>query len=37
VVKIGIITDMSSLYADIDGPGGAEMRKWAMQDFGGKV
>jgi branched-chain amino acid transport system substrate-binding protein len=24
-VKIGFITDMSSLYADIDGPGGAEM------------
>ena len=36
-VKIGIITDMSSLYADIDGPAGAEMLKWAVQDFGGKV
>jgi branched-chain amino acid transport system substrate-binding protein len=24
-IKIGIITDMSSLYADIDGPAGAEM------------
>ena len=36
-VKIGIITDMSSLYADIDGPSGAEMVKWAAQDFGGKV
>ena len=36
-VKIGIITDMSSLYADIDGPAGAEMVKWAAQDFGGKV
>ncbi|MES2511126.1 MAG: ABC transporter substrate-binding protein [Pseudomonadota bacterium] len=36
-IKIGIITDMSSLYADIDGPAGAEMMKWAVADFGGKV
>ena len=36
-VKIGFITDMSGLYADIDGPAGAEMVKWAAQDFGGKV
>ena len=36
-VKIGFITDMSSLYADIDGPAGAEMIRWAVQDFGGKV
>ncbi|MBI2728170.1 MAG: ABC transporter substrate-binding protein [Polaromonas sp.] len=36
-IRIGIITDMSSLYADIDGPAGAEMVKWAVQDFGGKV
>ncbi|EJL82585.1 ABC-type branched-chain amino acid transport system, periplasmic component [Polaromonas sp. CF318] len=36
-IKIGMITDMSSLYADIDGPAGAEMVKWAVQDFGGKV
>ena len=36
-VKIGFITDMSGLYADIDGPAGAEMIKWAAQDFGGKV
>lgn len=36
-VKIGMITDMSSLYADIDGPAGAEMVRWAAQDFGGKV
>ena len=28
-VKIGFITDMSSLYADIDGPAGGEMIKWA--------
>ena len=36
-VRIGFITDMSSLYADIDGPAGGEMVKWAVQDFGGKV
>ena len=36
-VKIGFITDMSSLYADIDGPAGAEVVRWAAQDFGGKV
>ena len=36
-VRIGFITDMSSLYADIDGPAGAEMIRWAVQDFGGKV
>ena len=36
-VRIGFITYMSSLYADIDGPAGAEMVKWAVQDFGGKV
>ena len=36
-VRIGFITDMSSLYADIDGPAGAEMVRMAVQDFGGKV
>jgi branched-chain amino acid transport system substrate-binding protein len=36
-VRIGMITDMASLYADIDGPAGVEMVKWAVQDFGGKV
>jgi branched-chain amino acid transport system substrate-binding protein len=36
-VKIGFITDMSGLYADIDGPGGLEAIKMAIADFGGKV
>ena len=36
-IKIGFITDMSGLFADIDGPAGAEMVRWAVQDFGGKV
>src|SRR5215212_10094488 len=37
VIRLGFITDMSGLYADIDGPAGVEMIKWAAQDFGGKV
>jgi branched-chain amino acid transport system substrate-binding protein len=36
-VKIGYITDMSGLYADIDGPGGLEAIRMAIADFGGKV
>lgn len=36
-VKIGLVTDMSGLYADIDGPAGAEAVKMAIADFGGKV
>src|SRR5258708_40284347 len=36
-VKIGFITDMSGLYADIDGPGGLEAIRMAVADFGGKV
>ena len=36
-VKIGFITDMSSLYADIDGKNGVEAIRMAIEDFGGKV
>ncbi|TAM16613.1 MAG: ABC transporter substrate-binding protein [Pandoraea sp.] len=36
-VKIGFITDMSGVYADIDGPGGLAAIKMAVADFGGKV
>lgn len=36
-IKIGVITDMSGLYADIDGPGGVEAVKMAVADFGGTV
>ncbi|ODV43288.1 ABC transporter permease [Cupriavidus sp. UYMMa02A] len=36
-VKIGFITDLSGLYADIDGQGGAEAIKMAIEDAGGKV
>jgi branched-chain amino acid transport system substrate-binding protein len=35
VVKIGIITDMSGLYADIDGAGGVEAIKMAIADAKG--
>jgi branched-chain amino acid transport system substrate-binding protein len=37
VIKIGIITDMSSVYADIDGPGGVEAIKLAIADMGGSI
>ncbi|WP_271007648.1 ABC transporter substrate-binding protein [Paucibacter sp. B51] len=37
VVKIGIITDMSSVYADIDGAGGVEAIKMAVADMKGMV
>lgn len=36
-LKIGFITDMSGLYADIDGQGGLEAIKMAVADFGGTV
>jgi len=36
-VKIGFVTDMSGLYADIDGQGGLEAIRMAIADFGGKV
>lgn len=37
VVKIGFITDMASVYADIDGAGGAEAIKMAIADHKGMV
>jgi branched-chain amino acid transport system substrate-binding protein len=36
-VRIGIITDMSGLYSDIDGQGGVEAIRMAIADFGGTV
>ncbi|MDR2853470.1 MAG: ABC transporter substrate-binding protein [Burkholderiaceae bacterium] len=36
-VKIGLITDMSSLYADVEGKNGAIAMQMAIDDFGGKV
>jgi branched-chain amino acid transport system substrate-binding protein len=37
VIRIGIITDMSGLYSDIDGPAGVEAIKMAVADLGGAV
>jgi branched-chain amino acid transport system substrate-binding protein len=37
VVKIGLIEDMSSIYADITGIGAVTAAKMAVEDFGGKV
>ena len=34
VVKIGILTDMSSVYADVTGPGSVTAAKLAVEDFG---
>jgi branched-chain amino acid transport system substrate-binding protein len=37
VIRIGIITDMSSVYADIDGPAGVEAIRMAIADMGGSI
>jgi branched-chain amino acid transport system substrate-binding protein len=37
VIRIGFITDLSGLYADIDGPAGAEAIRMAIADMGGAV
>ena len=34
VVKIGILSDMSSLYSDVGGPGSVAAAKLAVEDFG---
>jgi branched-chain amino acid transport system substrate-binding protein len=36
-VKIGVLTDMSSLYSDIGGAGSVEAARLAIADFGGTV
>jgi branched-chain amino acid transport system substrate-binding protein len=37
VVKIGMISDLSGVYADIDGNGGAEAVRMAIADMGGAI
>jgi branched-chain amino acid transport system substrate-binding protein len=37
VIRIGLITDMSGLYSDIDGPAGVEAIKMAVADMGGAI
>ncbi|MES2245525.1 MAG: ABC transporter substrate-binding protein [Pseudomonadota bacterium] len=36
-VKVGVLTDMTSLFADIGGQGSAVALRMAVEDFGGKV
>lgn len=36
-VKIGVMNDQSSVYADLSGLGGIEAARMAIEDFGGKV
>jgi branched-chain amino acid transport system substrate-binding protein len=37
VVKIGVLTDMSSTYSQHGGPGSVEAARMAVEDFGGSV
>src|SRR5579875_3588390 len=37
VVKIGLLLDMSSLYADVTGVGSETAARMAVEDFGGTV
>jgi branched-chain amino acid transport system substrate-binding protein len=37
VVKLGVLTDMSSLYSDINGPGAVIAVQMAIEDFGGTI
>ncbi len=36
-IKIGVLADMSSLYADLGGPGSVAAAQMAVDDFGGTV
>jgi len=37
VIRVGFITDMSGVYADIDGPAGADAIRMAIADMGGAI
>ena len=37
VVKIGVLTDMTGVYADLGGQGSIVAAQMAIDDFGGKV
>ncbi|WP_076999835.1 ABC transporter substrate-binding protein [Variovorax sp. KK3] len=37
VVRIGLLTDMASLYSDFSGKGSVEAVRMAIEDFGGQV
>lgn len=36
-VKIGVLTDMSGIYADLSGPGSVAAAELAVEEFGGKI
>jgi branched-chain amino acid transport system substrate-binding protein len=36
-IKIGVVSDQSSLYADVGGPGSAVAARLALEDFGGSL
>src|SRR5690242_18928658 len=36
-IRVGVLADMSSLYADLGGPGSVEAAKMAVEDLGGSV
>lgn len=36
-IRIGVLTDMSGIYADFGGPGSVLAARMAVEDFGGKV
>lgn len=36
-IRIGLVTDMSGLYSDLDGAGGVEALKLAIEDQGGQI
>ena len=37
IIKIGMLTDLSGVYSDVDGNGGAEAVKMAIADLGGQI
>jgi branched-chain amino acid transport system substrate-binding protein len=37
VIRIGVLNDMSSVYADFQGPGSVISAQMAVEDFGGTV
>lgn len=36
-IRLGVLTDMSGVYADISGPGAVEAAKMAVEDFGAAI
>ena len=36
-IRLGVLTDMSSLYSDVSGPGSVEAARMAIEKLGGKI